>query len=120
MCIHRGFVRDETAEMRPWPGGDAAKQNADGTAARWRSTSIRIGRDNTGRRSSDNNELLAPDTVGNLSHLRARTASAARLIMIASRREDLLATNIRERRERKEIFVHKLDADRINLNAFPV
>lgn len=31
------------------------------------SASIRIGRDNTGRRSSDNNELLAADTVGNLS-----------------------------------------------------
>jgi len=62
VCI-RSFVCDEIADAAT--RDDAAKRRR--RYPPWRSTSIRIGRDNTGRRSSDNNELLAADTVGNLS-----------------------------------------------------
>lgn len=62
VCI-RSFVCDEIADAAT--RDDAAKRRR--WYPPWRSASIRIGRDNTGRRSSDNNELLATDTVGNLS-----------------------------------------------------
>jgi len=62
VCI-RSFVCNEIADAAT--RNDAAKRRR--RYPPWRSASIRIGRDNTGRRSSDNNELLAADTVGNLS-----------------------------------------------------
>jgi hypothetical protein len=61
------------------------------------SASIRIGWDGRPAQGSDNNELLAADTVGNLSQPTSRLPPRpARLIMIASLRPNRSASGFKE------------------------